>query len=126
MEITSTPIDFENVDHVKKLLKDQVDNETANNIMAGFAFGGGVHIFSMSITAQINWSNFPFLPEVMFPLVVMDKNDVPYTLSFADKMNFWGAALTHKNTALQTGTIKKATIDACTTIEQLNTIAEAM
>ena len=80
----------------------------------------------MSLTAQINWSNFPSLPEVMFPLTIMDKNDLPYVLSFADKMGFWSAALSHKNTALQTGTLKKAQIDACTTLEEIQVIANTM
>jgi hypothetical protein len=126
METLATIHDLTTIEGFKLFLKGQVDKQTANNIMAGFSFGGGVHVFSMSLTAQINWSNFPSLPETLFPLTIMDKNDVPYVLSFADKMNFWGAALTHKNTALQAGTIKKAEIDACTTLTQLQTIADTL
>lgn len=96
----------------------QIDAETESNIVAGFVYDG--KLFSMSVNAQINWSNFPNLPSQVFPLTIMSKSDEEYVLLEANKTNFYLTALGHKNGHLQAGNAKKKAVQACQTIEELN------
>lgn len=126
------PIDLSDL---RTKVRDLIDEQTQSVIFAGFEFDGLT--FSMSLTAQINWSNFPGLPEYIilnegeaneqtiyyFPLSIMSKFDEPYSLAYSDKMSFYMAALNHKNGALQTGNTKKQQVNACTTLNELQTIA---
>lgn len=107
-----------NLEDLKATIREQVDKETASNITAGFTFAGLT--FSMGIEAQVNWTNFPMLPEAVFPLSVMSKNDEELMLTFANKNLFYGTALTHKNTCLQAGNAKKKAVNACQTERELN------
>lgn len=100
-----------------------IDEETTNNIFKGFTFGGLV--FSMSLTAQINWSNFPMLPSSAFPLTIMSKNDEEYALAEANKLLFYGTALAYKNGCLQAGNAKKILVKECTTINDVKTLADS-
>jgi len=100
----------------------EIDNRTAELINIGFTFDG--HIFSMSLTAQINWSNFPNLPDQLFPLNVVDANESTYVLALANKLNFYFSALNYKNQFLQSGGVLKAEIKACTTAEEVNAIID--
>lgn len=107
-----------------ELLREQklsdIDSNTESEIRKGFMFDGV--LFSMSDNAQINWSNFPNMPSVLFPLTVMGKNDDEYTLSEANRTNFYLTALGYKNACLQAGTNKKKLIKACTTVAELNAL----
>lgn len=100
----------------------EIDNKTQKLIAQGFTFGG--HTFSMSTNAQINWSNFPNLPDELFPLPVMDINEELYSLALADKLNFYLAALNYKNAQLQSGSVLKAQIKACTDAACVNSIID--
>jgi hypothetical protein len=111
---------IEDVECIKDRMITTIDAQTESNIRLGFTFDGLV--FSMSDNAQINWSNFPNLPSQVFPLTVMSKNDEEYTLSEANKMNFYLTALGYKNACLQAGNTKKKVVKACTTIEELNAL----
>jgi hypothetical protein len=99
------------LDELKDIRYAEIDMNTQYLISQGFPFDG--HAFSMSITAQINWSNFPNLPDALFPLTIVDILEAPYVCSLANKMNFYYSALNAKNTWLQTGGILKAQIKAC-------------
>lgn len=105
------------VDNLKAYLKSKVDTKTQELIFNGFPFDG--KIFSMSINAQINWSNFPMLPDALFPLTVLSKNDEEYILSYANKNTFYMTALGYKNTHLQSGDTLKKQIALMTTKEEL-------
>lgn len=98
------------LDELKQYRYIEIDNKTSDLIAQGFTFDG--HVFSMSTNAQINWSNFPNLPDVLFPLPVMDINEDVYSLALANKLNFYLAALNYKNAQLQSGSVLKAQIKA--------------
>lgn len=99
------------LDELKDIRYVEIDMRTQELIKAGFVFDSKT--FSMSLTAQINWSNFPNIPDVLFPLTIIDILESPYVCSLANKMNFYYTALNSKNTALQSGGVLKATIHAC-------------
>ena len=99
------------LEELKNIRYIEIDMRTQELITAGFIFDG--RTFSMSLTAQINWSNFPNLPDALFPLTIIDINEAPYTCSLANKMNFYYSALNAKNGPLQSGGVLKTTIHAC-------------
>lgn len=100
---------------------DRTDAKTAETIFEGFTYDG--NLFSMSTSAQINWTNLFFIPDEMFPLNVSTKNDeTVYSLALANRQAFYGAALTHKNGALQAGNALKAAAKAATTIAELEAV----
>jgi hypothetical protein len=99
------------LDELKDVRYAEIDMNTQYLISQGFTFGG--HTFSMSLTAQLNWSNFPNLPDALFPLTVIDIVEQPYVCSLANKMNFYYSALNAKNQYLQSGGVLKAQIHAC-------------
>lgn len=100
----------------------EIDNKTQELIAQGFTFDS--HTFSMSTNAQINWSNFPNLPDALFPLTVMDKNDEVYSLDLADKLNFYLSALNFKNAQLQSGSVLKAQVKAAVDVPAVNAIID--
>ena len=106
------------LEEVKTFATMEVDRQTAKNITAGFEFDS--LLFSMSVEAQINWSDFPNLPSQVFPLTIMSKNDEEYILSESNKLNFYMSALAHKNQCLQVGNNKKKLIQACETVKQIS------
>jgi len=110
------------LEELKTARYNEIDLQTSELINAGFAFDG--HTFSMSLTAQINWSNFPNLPDELFPLSVVDIAEEIYVLSLANKYNFYFSALNYKNQFLQSGGVLKGQIKACTTIEEVNAIID--
>jgi len=97
---------------IKDIRYNEINLRTQELIAMGFPFDG--HTFSMSFTAQINWSNFPNLPDQLFPLAIMDINENLYTLSLANKTNFYLSAVNYKNAQLQSGSVLKAQVTACT------------
>jgi len=100
------------LEELKEMRYAEIDLRTQELITQGFSFAG--HTFSMSLTAQINWSNFPNLPDALFPLNVMDITENIYVLDLVNKTNFYLSALNYKNTQLQSGSLLKAQIHACT------------
>lgn len=102
----------------------QVDRNTEKNISQGFTFNGLT--FSLSITAQINWSNLFNIPNELFPLTISSKNDEIYSLALSDRQNFYLSALNTKNSALQSGTITKQQILACTNTDDIHTILSTL
>lgn len=110
------------LDELKDIRYKEIDENTQYLISLGFPFDG--HTFSMSLTAQINWSNFPNLPDALFPLTIIDINEGPYICALADKMNFYYAALNAKNIPLQTGGALKAQIKACVDEACVNAIID--
>ena len=114
--------DLNNIDNFKKHLIDLIDERTTNNIFKGFTFDG--HVFSMSISAQINLSNLFNIPDALFPLPYSTLNEDVYSLTLANKQNFYLTALSFKNNTIQAGTSLKQQVLACTTIEQLQNILD--
>lgn len=124
MEQITKSYDLNNITDFKEFLCNQIDIKTEEIIFTGFTFDN--KHFSLSISAQINWSNLFNIPEFMFPLTVSCKDETTYSLEYANVQNFYFAALTTKNTALQNGTVKKQQVLACQTLEELQTIAETI
>lgn len=83
----------------------EIDSNTETLIFRGFEYNGLT--FSLSTNAQINWSNLPNLPEFIFPLTILSKNDEPYELAYNEMMNFYLSAVNGKNSHLQSGNILK-------------------
>ena len=110
------------LEELKEARNQEIDLNTSQLIEVGFIFGGS--LFSMSITAQINWSNFPQLPDALFPLHITTKDDNTFILSLANKMNFYFTALSFKNGYLQSGGLLKAAIKAALTIEEVELIID--
>lgn len=108
------------LDEYKKYLIDFQDKKTENLILSGFNFGGS--LFSLSINAQINWSNLLNIPEQMFPLNLSTKSDTIFVLNFSDVQNFYFTALGRKNKCLQLGNDVKKRINECLTIAELDLI----
>jgi len=99
----------------------QIDEKTGELISTGFTWDS--LIFSMSSNAQINWSNIPNVPDSLFPLPVMTKDDkTVYNLALSNKMNFYLTALNFKNGYLQSGTSLKNQVEACTTDAEVEAI----
>jgi hypothetical protein len=111
---------IESLEDYKKQLIDLQDKKTENLILSGFTFDN--NLFSLSINAQINWSNLLNIPQVMFPLNLSTKDDNIYILSFNNVQNFYFTALSRKNECLQLGNIVKKRINECLTFEELDTI----
>lgn len=100
----------------------EIDIRTRELISGGFTFDE--HIFSMSINAQINWSNLLNIPDGMFPLPVMSINEEVYMLALANRQNFYLSALNWKNTALQSGSVLKDQVAAMTTLGQVESFVD--
>lgn len=107
---------------LKDLRYQEIDSATSYLISQGFVFDG--HTFSMSLTAQINWSNFPNLPDALFPLTVIDILEEPYICPLANKMPFYYTALNYKNQFLQSGGLLKAEIKACSDEACVNAVID--
>lgn len=113
------------VERKKDELYLKVDFNTEQAIFAGFTFDG--KLFSMSLSAQINWSNLLFIPEAMYPITINTKNDNDsYSLTYANRQSFYGTVLNFKNTCLQTGNTIKNDIRNCTTLEELQIIEDTL
>ena len=108
------------LDSYKKYLIDLQDKKTEDLILSGFTFDG--NLFSLSVNAQINWSNLLNIPEVMFPLNLSTKDDNIYVLNFNNVPNFYFTALSKKSECLQLGNDIKKRINECVNNEQLDLI----
>ena len=74
------------LEEIKNIRYNEIDLNTKYLISKGFVFG--VNTFSLSITAQINWSNILNIPDQLFPLNVVDKDENLFVLELNNKMNF--------------------------------------
>ena len=101
----------------KVFVKKKIDARTEELILNGFSFGG--QVFSLSFTAQINWSNIPNLPESFFPLPMLDKNGNNYSLSYANRMNFYLTAVGAKNAPIQSGNALYNQVNELESIEEI-------
>ncbi len=108
------------LDNYKKHLIDLQDKKTEDLILSGFTFDD--NLFSLSINAQINWSDLLNIPQVMFPLNLSTKDDNIYILNFNNVQNFYFTALGRKSECLQLGNDIKKRINECLTIAELDII----
>jgi len=111
-----------NIEELKDIRYNEIDQNTKYLISKGFVFGSNT--FSLSLTAQINWSNILNIPDQLFPLNVIDKNENLFVLELSNKMNFYLSALNGKNQHLQSGGVLKNQIKSCLTEEEVHLIID--
>jgi hypothetical protein len=117
-------VDENNINEYKKHIVDLIDAKSEEKIFEGFSFDG--KRFSLSLSAQINWSNLLFLPESFFPVNLSTKDDDVYSLIYANVQSFYQAALNGKNAPLQEGNVLKQQVKAATTKEELDLIKNSL
>ncbi len=110
------------INELKELRYSEIDDRSQELIFEGFNFQGLK--FSMSLSAQINWSNLFNIPDSHFPLSLMDKNENIYSLQLSERVDFYASAMNHKNSILQSGSVLKAQIKNSITVSQINSIID--
>jgi glutamine cyclotransferase len=120
MEIAGRRYDLTNLQDFKDFAFIEIDKRTQDEIFEGFVFDE--KRFSMSVNAQINWSNLMNVPQEYFPVNVSTIDNELYLLSWENKVPFYMTALGWKSAALQEGTVIKSQIKACTTIQEIEEI----
>lgn len=111
-------IDVFNIEDRKKALIDEIDLFVEAEIFKGFVYNGKT--FSMSLKAQINWSNILLIPSSNFPLALMTVDEELVQLPIEEKIAFYQASLSHKYSKLQLGHNLKTIVKNLTTVEELN------
>ena len=117
-------VDENNINEYKKHIVDLIDAKSEEKILEGFLFDGKK--FSLSLSAQINWSNLLFLPESFFPVNLSTKDDDVYSLTYANVQLFYQAALNGKNAPLQEGNVLKQQVKVAITKEELDLIKNSL
>jgi len=101
----------ESLDAYKELKNLAIDAKTVSLIYAGFTFDG--QIFSMSDRAQTNWIAISANESLLsWPLDITTKDDSQYSLTQANAPAFYGSALMHKQTYLNSGRALKLQVNA--------------
>lgn len=117
--------DWSDLQSVKDIAIIMIDRKIEAGIFAGFTYDG--NLFSMSLSAQINWSNLLNIPEVAFPLTLSLKNDTGfYSLSYANRMNFYLASMNHKVGVFATYNVMKNSVINATEINEVLNIINAL
>lgn len=96
----------------------RIDDAIKEKILKGFVFEN--LNFSMSIEAQLNWSNLFLIPETSFPLSINTKIDEPYLLTFENRNAFYKAAMDHKMYWLMQGSSLKTLLKSKTQVSDIN------
>ena len=94
-------VEYDVIPELKQQVIDQIDIFIQEKIFKGFDFDGKT--FSMSVNAQLNWSNVLNIPDELFPLNVTTKNDENYILTLAKKSSFYYTCLNFKHGCLNYG-----------------------
>ena len=116
------PFVAETLEEFKDLKLYEIDKKTQGLIFKGFQYANLT--WSLSITAQINWSNLLQLPDALFPLPIQAKDLTVYNLPLDERMNFYLTALNSKNLPLQSGHALKLQVQAMTTIDEINNFTD--
>lgn len=104
----------------KQQVYTKIDEYIQSEITKGFVYKG--KLFSMSMNAQINWSNILLIPDNNFPLALMTVDEELTQLPLDEKNAFYQASLNHKYSKLQLGHSLKSTVKACATIAELDAL----
>jgi hypothetical protein len=98
------------LDELKIQKKQEIDAKTETLIKLGFVYDS--ETFSMSENAQINWTNLKLLESALtWPVELTTVDDTAYSLSQANLDAFMSAALTHKQTQLDSGRALKVAVN---------------
>ena len=108
----------------RKLNKNEaIDKRTVELINGGFIFDSNT--FSLSEPAQLNWVGMKTLEALMsFPSDITTKDDGLYSLTQANLDPFIGTAMATKQAHLDSGRLLKISINAATTIEEIDAIED--
>lgn len=109
---------YDPLPELKQELYAKIDGYIQSEIIKGFVYNGKT--FSMSINAQINWSNILLIPNANFPLALMTIDEELVQLPLEEKQSFYQASLNHKYSKLQLGHSLKTAVKNFTTIEEIN------
>lgn len=108
----------------KKVL--EIDQKTQALIAAGFTFDSAQ--FSLSINAQMNWSallTFQNAGQLSYPCAVTNKEDTEYQIADPTTLvQFCGAAMVAVNTPIATGRALKVSVQAASTIAEVDTVID--
>lgn len=99
------------LEELKEIRYNEIDETSRTIIYQGFVFDG--KRFSMSLTAQINWSNILLIPDNIFPVPISTKDESVYYLSLANRQAFYLAAMNAKTIPLFSGNSLKEQIRLC-------------
>lgn len=98
------------IDEAIEIKSKQIELRNEQLILNGFVFDG--HKWPMSESERENWSNLKNIPDVMFPLPMLDADLNEYSLTLAKRDQFYLAALGCKYGNVQSGNNLKIQIKA--------------
>ena len=98
-------VEYDIIPDLKQEVIDKIDVFIQEKIFKGFDFDGKT--FSMSVNAQLNWSNMLNIPDELFPLNVTTKNDGNYILTLPNRSSFYYTCLNYKHDCLNYGNTLK-------------------
>lgn len=84
-----------------EIKSNQINKRSEELTALGFVFDG--RKWPMSDNARENWSNFKSIPDIMFPLPMLDADLNEYSLTLAKRDQFYLAALRCKYGNIQSG-----------------------
>lgn len=105
-------LEKDSISYLKQMVISNIDDSVQNEIFKGFEYDG--KLFSMSLSAQINWSNILNIPDSLFPLNVTTKDDSNYILTLPNRQSFYYAYLGYKYTCLNKGNALKTALELLT------------
>lgn len=91
----------DNIDQAIEIKSRHIEARNEELILQGFIFDN--HKWPMTESARENWSNIKNIPDVMFPLPMLDADLNEYSLTLAKRDQFYLAALSCKYGHIQTG-----------------------
>jgi hypothetical protein len=107
----------DNVSELKQEIINQIDLFIQDEISKGFEYNG--RIYSMSIKAQLNWSNILNIPAIMFPINIMSMNEELYSLPLSEQQTFYNTILSFKYGKLNHGHQLKQSLAELNTAEEI-------
>lgn len=118
--------EVEDLTELKEKRKLEIDTQTAALIALGFIFDS--HTFSLSLSAQSNWTNIKankadFAALGAFPLQTTSKEGI-YYLTEANVNNFWLTAMVRIRTLYEGGNALKESIKNAVDKVEVNSIVD--
>ncbi|MFN8317135.1 MAG: hypothetical protein U0T32_11880 [Chitinophagales bacterium] len=100
----------DNIEQAIEIKSKQIDLKSDQITTLGFLFDG--HRWPMTASAREIWSNLKNIPDIMFPLPMLDADLNEYSLTLANRDLFYLAALGCKYGNIQSGNNLKLQIKA--------------
>lgn len=102
----------------------EIDTRTADLIAAGFVFDG--HTFSLSASAQMNWTNLMISAALLpYPVAVSTADDGQYTLPTTGAVQaFYATGIGAVKAILDAGRVLKLAVGAATTKAAIDAVVD--